>query len=171
MTKGGDDGVEGDASRRIDVGRLLIEREQRAAVVEHEAEPIGDQAGAEVRIIRLDQRHHHAVLVGDGQIGRIAFDELGFTGTDTGIGAVHADLRAPLFGVFGGDQRLDRNLAERWIAVIFGEIFIGQPLGFDHQMQRVGRAGPHLLQIVAFENFQHLEHRAALTVRRQLVTS
>ena len=36
-------------------------------------------------------------------------------------------------------------------------------------MQRVRRSGPHLLQIKAFEDVQHFQHRRTLTIRQQLV--
>ena len=63
----GNDGVERPLAGRIDVGGLGIERIQLAAILEHEAQMIRDQARAHAAIVGLDQRDHHAVLVGGGE--------------------------------------------------------------------------------------------------------
>ena len=49
---------------------------------------------------------------------------------------------------------------------IFRQILVRQPFGLDHHMKRVGRTRSHLLQIVAFQNLQHLEDRRTLPIWR-----
>ena len=70
--KTGNDGLEGTLARRIDVGVAVLEREKFAAILEHEAEAVGDEAGAHAAEIGLDLADHHAGGVGDGEIGGVA---------------------------------------------------------------------------------------------------
>ena len=130
---------------------------------------IGDDARSHAAIIRLDQRHHHAVLVGGGQIDRVAVMQTRIAGSEIRIGVRKIDQLAALVGIGVRQQTFHRHMRECRIGIPFGEVFVGQALGLEHRRQRVGRARAHLLQIVAFEDLQHLQNRRALAVGRQFV--
>ena len=68
----GDDRLEGTLARGVDVGVAVLEGEELAAVLEHEAESVGDETGAEAAEVGLDLGDHHAVFVGDGEVGGVA---------------------------------------------------------------------------------------------------
>jgi hypothetical protein len=86
--------------------------EQLAAVLEHEAQAVGDQARAHAAEVRLDHRDHHAIGVGDGEIGGVAV-RLGASPGWTGVRMRSGpDQPGALRGVVLGDQPLDRNLGE-----------------------------------------------------------
>src|SRR3546814_10826157 len=50
----------------------VLQTEQLPAVLEHEAQPVGNQPRPHAAEVRLDHRHHHPVLVGAAEIGCIA---------------------------------------------------------------------------------------------------
>src|SRR5947207_1298676 len=64
------DGVERALAGGIGVGMSWIEVEELTSILKHEAEPVRHQSRAHAAIVRLDQRNHHTVLVGGGEIGR-----------------------------------------------------------------------------------------------------
>ena len=70
--KRGDDGVKRSLARGIDIGMTLIQRKKLAPVLQHKTEAIGNKSRTHAAIVRLNQRHHHAVSISDSQIGRIA---------------------------------------------------------------------------------------------------
>ncbi len=88
-----DDGLERPLARRIDVGMAVPQREQLAAILEHEAEPVRHQAGAHAAEVRLDHRHHHAGRVGDGEVGGVAVAGR-VAGPHRPVDAVGTDQRA-----------------------------------------------------------------------------
>ena len=57
----GNDGLEGALAGLVDVGMAVLKREEFAAVLEHEAEAVGDEAGAHAAEVGLDHGDHHAV--------------------------------------------------------------------------------------------------------------
>src|SRR5437016_13786622 len=61
-------GVERPLARRVHISRFGVERVQFTAVLEHEAEVIGDKSRPHAAIVRLDERDHHAVLVRSREI-------------------------------------------------------------------------------------------------------
>ena len=86
----GDDGLEGALAGGVDVGVAVLEGEELAAVLEHEAEAVGDEAGAHAAEVGLDLRDHHAVFVGDGEVGGVAVAG-GLAGMDGSEDAVGLD--------------------------------------------------------------------------------
>src|SRR3546814_7356190 len=50
----------------------VLQTEQLPAVLEHEAQPVGNQPRPHAAEVRLNHRHHHPVLVGAAEIGGIA---------------------------------------------------------------------------------------------------
>ena len=70
--KRGDDGVKRSLARGIDIGMALIQRKKLAPVLQHKTEAVGHKPRTHAAVVRLNQRHHHAVSISDRQIGRIA---------------------------------------------------------------------------------------------------
>lgn len=69
---GGDDGVVRPLARREHVGVALAQREVGAAVLQREAAPLGDDAGAEAAVVAVDEGYAVALLVRHGEVDRIA---------------------------------------------------------------------------------------------------
>src|SRR5690606_40509553 len=67
-----DDGVERTLARREAVRVAWLEHELLAAVLQDEAQPRRRHAAAHAAIVGLDQRHHHAVGIGGGEIDGVA---------------------------------------------------------------------------------------------------
>ena len=95
------DGVEGPFARRIEVGMAVGQVEQLTPVLEHEAQRpltvVGYQTRAHAAIVGLDPADHHAVAVGDAEIGGVALGR-----GVAGEGAVHHPVRTDQAGAFGG---------------------------------------------------------------------
>ena len=66
------DRVQRPLARREHVRMRAIEREQRAAILQRKSGAFGDDARPEAREVALDERHHVAVAIDDGQIRRVA---------------------------------------------------------------------------------------------------
>ena len=81
---------------------------------------------------------------------------------------VQLDQRAALRRVVLREQRLQRNLRELRIGVVTRAVLERELLGLDEQVQVLGAAEAHGLEVVALEDVEHLQRRDALPVRRQL---
>src|SRR5262249_4974435 len=66
----GDDGVERTLAGPDLIGVAGLQREPGSAILQTDARPRDHDARAEAHVVRLDERHHHAVRVGSGQIHR-----------------------------------------------------------------------------------------------------
>ena len=122
-----------------------VEREQVAAIVQHDAGVAGDDAGAEGFVERLDERDDVALRVGGGQVDRVAASpaDARRRPASTGRRASAAcsrprpcrriDFLAPLGGVVLRQHPLDR-LRRRRRGVADPGAAIGErdPLGLDH---------------------------------------
>ena len=143
------------------------EREAGAAIVEREAGAGHDDARTEFVEQRIDERHHVAVFVGDGEIHRLARDAL-----RARIGAAHRlraiDVAAPL-----GDERLGENCLRREreevrVTGVPREIGVRELLRLDEQVQIRRGVMSQRFEIIGFEDLEHLEYRDPLIVRGQL---
>ena len=73
--EGRDDGVEGPLARGHQVGNIgrgRIGRETMTAVLQADAKLGLDHTRAKAHVVALDEAHHHALLVGGGQVDRAA---------------------------------------------------------------------------------------------------
>src|SRR5689334_15222758 len=68
----GDDGLKRALAGGVDVRVSVFEGEELATVLEHEAEAVGDETGAHAAEVGLDLGDHHAIGVGDGEVGGVA---------------------------------------------------------------------------------------------------
>ncbi len=91
------------------------------------------------------------------EIDRVALMQPRIAGPEIRIGAGEVDQLAPLIGVGIRQQAFHRHIDEGRIGIPFGEVFVGEPLGFQHRGQRIGGARAHLLQIEALQDLQHLQ--------------
>ena len=66
------DGVHRPFSRTESIGVIRLERKAGAAIGQQDAGLLGADAGAEVRIERIDERYRHAVAVDHAEINRVA---------------------------------------------------------------------------------------------------
>ena len=164
----GNDGVERTLARRVAVGMVLAQHELLAAVLQDEAQARRRHAAAHAAVVGLDQRDHHAVGVGGGEVDRVAFVELrGRARLHFAQRGVHRDQRAAFAGVVLGDQPLDGRGMERGIGVPARAVGERQLLGLDEQMHMLGAAEAVGLQIVGFEQVEDLQRGDALPARRQ----
>ena len=167
----GDDGVEGALAGGVDVGVAVGQGEQFAAVLEHEAQrpavrAVGRQAAAHAAIVGLDPADHHAVAVGDAEIGGVALRRR-IAGEDAVHDAVGADQFRPFGGVGLGVQPGGRGLGEAFVGEVAGAVLEGQTLGLGLDVDRGGRLEAHGLQVELFADVQDLVGRQPLGVRPQ----
>ena len=80
LHEGRDDGVQRALARRQRVRLVLAQREQAAAVLQHEAGARRHQSRAEAAVVALDERHDVAVLVDDRHVDRVVALRVGDAG-------------------------------------------------------------------------------------------
>mmetsp|Transcript_19740 Transcript_19740/g.78614 ORF Transcript_19740/g.78614 Transcript_19740/m.78614 type:complete len:568 (+) Transcript_19740:124-1827(+) len=187
------DGVVRPLPRRVDVGVVLLEREQSAAVLQREA--ADRELRAEAVVVGLDERDHVAVLRRGGQVGRVAERgqrevQCSFTrllrvllltrgralgvaredGRRAGVDGLRRDVgideRAALRRVVLGEEPRHRDVGEVGVGVVLCRVGVRELLRLDVGVQRVGRVEPR--QLEAFEDVEHLQRREALRVGREL---
>ncbi len=161
-----DDGVEGPLARRIDIGVAVLKGEELAAVLEHEAQAIRDEARSHAAEVGLDEGDHQAVLVRGAKIGGVAVAGR-LSGADVLQDAVRSDQGGASGGVVLGIEPGDRRLGEGGIGEEARPVLEGQPLGLGLVMQALGGHRTHGLHVEAFEDVQHLQGGQALGVRTQ----
>ena len=112
-----DDRVERPLARRQRVRVVRLEREQRAAVLQHEAGAVRDDAGAEPGVVALDQRHHVAVAIDrrqvDGVVPLRAGDALELRGLDRALRARRVDQLRALRRAVLAEQSLTGSFEKR----------------------------------------------------------
>ncbi len=119
-------------------GLLVVEREQRAAVLQHEARSTRNQSGTEAHVVALNQRDDVAVSVDHGHVDRVVSLAVGHARQARGL---HRGLRAfadqpgALGGILFAQHLLDRHLRHAHIARIAQHVCIGELLGLDHHVQ------------------------------------
>jgi hypothetical protein len=94
----GNDGLEGALAGCVDIGVPILEGEELAAILKHEAEAVGDKAGAHATKVGLNLGDHHAVGVGGAEVSGVAVAGR-LAGMDGGEDFVEADELGALFGV------------------------------------------------------------------------
>ena len=161
----GDDRVERPLVRLQPVGVRRVEGEQAAPVLEREAEVARDVARAEPVEVALDQADGVAVLVDHRHVDRVRRLRVAGRGPVVGMGGV--DQLAPARGVRLRDQLGDGDPGEIGVGVVFGPVLVGELLGLDHQVERLGRLRPHRLEVVRLQEVEDLQDRDPLAVGRQ----
>ena len=131
-------------------------------------QPVGRHARAEAAVVALDQRDHVAGGIRHGHVDGVALIEGLGVGGIFERGPVQLDERAALRRIVLRDQPLERNLRELRIGVELRAVFEGELLGLDEDVQIVGAAETHGLEVVGLEDVEHLQRGDALRVRRQL---
>jgi hypothetical protein len=158
----GNDGLEGPLAGRVDVGVSILKGEELAAILEHEAEAVGDQARAHAAEVRLNHRDHHAVFVGGGEVGGVAV-----AGSLAGIDGVEDAVEADEFGAFLcvvlRVEPVDGDFCEVGIGVVAGAVFIGEALGFDLTWSDCGTGSPSA-HVELLDDVEHLQCGQALRV-------
>jgi hypothetical protein len=81
-------------------GMSGVEVEEGAAVLQAEPEAVGHGAGAEARVIALDERDEIAVLVGNDEVGRLPRFEHNAARRDFTRCFCGINEPAPLCGIF-----------------------------------------------------------------------
>ena len=82
----GDDGVERTLARRHNIRAARVERERRAAILEHEAVRSDRRPAAVLAIHAVNQRHHVPPAIRRRQIDRPAVRAHGHAGLRRGVG-------------------------------------------------------------------------------------
>ena len=117
--------------------------------------PGHDEARAEQAVDGLGGRHDVALAVGRGEMRGVgAF--LGEQARCPAPGAAEVDVGAALVGIGLGGDALDRHVDEGRIAARLGAVGEGDLQHLGQQMQRVHGAEAQALDVVAFEDVQHL---------------
>ena len=159
----GDDGLEGALAGGVDVGVAVLEGEELAAVLEHEAEAVGDEAGAEAAEVGLDLRDHDAVFVGDSEVSGVAVVG-GVAGMDGREDGVELDLFGAFLCVLLGVEPVDGDFGEVRVGVVEGAVFVGEALGFDLDVEGFGGLEAHAAEVEVFGDVEELEGGEALGV-------
>src|ERR1700686_1530102 len=68
--KSRNDGVKRPLAAADDIRMAILQREAGAAVLQADAAARDHDAGSKSHVIRLYERHHHAALVGGGEVDR-----------------------------------------------------------------------------------------------------
>ena len=174
----GNDGLERALARRIAIRmrRLgisglrvaALQHEHLAAILEDETQARRRHAAAHAAIVRLDQRDHHAVGIGGGEVDGVAFVEFGNDARlDAARGTFHRQQLAAFLRIGFRDQTRDRRVVERGIGVRRSAVGERDLFRFDEQMHVLGAAETVAFQIVGFEQIEDLQRGDALPVRRQ----
>ena len=154
------------------VGTAGLEREQRTAVVQHEAGLRRDEARSEALIVALDQRHDVAVAIDHAQVDRVLPSRLRDRGevatASPGRPRAVVDERGPPHRALLVEHLRDRHVREARIADVAQQIGIGQLLRFDHHVHRARAVEPVVGQWKPFHQVEHHQRGDALALRRNL---
>ena len=136
----GNDRVQRALARSEHVRMVGLQREQRAAVVQHEAGSRRHDAAAEARIQALNQRDDVAVLVDGGQVDRVAAARVGQAVERDGLhvarGACAGSIRrARSFARSLLSMRRHRHRREPRIRHVAQHVGIRELLRLDHHVQ------------------------------------
>ena len=124
------------------VEMVRVEREQAAAVLEREAQVARDVVRAEAVEVALDQADAVEVAVDDRHVDRVGLQRV----------ARRSGASWPARGLISARRRAAYGLeisaatgsvAEVGVGVILGPVLVGQLLGLDHQVKRLGRLRAH----------------------------
>ena len=132
QNEAGDDGVVGALVRPDGIGVVGIEHEAGAAVLQGNAGARHDDAGAEAHVVRLDQRHHDAVLIRSRQIDRVAARGQRHRRQS---GRAAADARRGPLDRAGRQEFLRRGAHGAWIGEVVEGGADGDLHGLDLQMR------------------------------------
>ena len=154
------------------VGLIRREREQRAAVVEHEAGAVGNQPGPEAVVIALDERHHVAVAIDDRQVDRVVplhvgRPDRGCDGSTWHCARPESISAARVTARLLVEHRRHGHLAETLVADVPEQVGIGELLGFDHRVQRARRVEAEVAHRERLHEVEHHERGDALAVGRE----
>ena len=127
-----------------------------------------DVAGAEPRVVGLDQGDHHPAFVRRDEERGVASLQGGVSGLHRPRGAGHVDTSCLLRGVPLIEQRGDRRREERRVRVVPGPVRERELLGFHQHVPEVRVVPANGLKVVALEDVEQLERRETLAVGRQL---
>ena len=154
-------------------GWSFVEREQPAAVLQHEAGARRHQARAEAAVVALDQRDDVAVLVDRGHVDRVVALRVGDAGQlrrlDLAGGLRLIDQLRAIDRARLAQERVDRIAREPRIADVAQHVGVGELLRFDHHVQRVGAVEAVVRHRVRLHQVQHHQRGDALRLRADLV--
>ncbi len=164
--KGGDDRVEGTLATRDPIRMALCQLKTRAAILHRDPRPGDDDAGAEAHIVGLDERDHHPIRIGCGEVDGAVVDRQGrFWEPSSG----HIDLLCPLSEEGIVNQGLRRHLHPGGI----GDVAIGlgpcQLHRLDLYVDAVSSIHGVLSDLDMLQQAQGDEGCETLAIRRDLV--
>ena len=152
------------------VGVLVVEGEQRPAVLQREAEFARHDLRAEAEVVALDQRAAVAVLVDDRQIDRVAVPAVAGRPAGTSTAALFGIDPLPLLSrrTPSRSARPTGTSADRRVGVELGAVGKGELLGLDEQVQILRRCwGPLPARSYASSMLSICSAAMPLAVRRQ----
>ena len=123
------------------VEMVRVEREQAAAVLEREAQVARHVVRAEAVEVALDQADAVEVAVDDRHVNRVGLRRVARHRVQ--VGPLRLDLAPDAGRRRAWRSGRDRQRAEVGVGVVLGPVFVGQLLGLDHQVKRLGRLRPH----------------------------
>ena len=108
-----------------------VQTETVTPVLQADAEFGFDAAGAKAHVVALDEAHHHAVLIGSGEVNRAALDRIASAEI---LRFFHVDE----FGARGQirvvQHLIDGDFHRRWLSHVFVHVGKGQLHGLDLQV-------------------------------------
>ena len=156
------------ADQAVGVGRGGPRGEIVELVVEQHAGALGDQADAVAEVERVGVGDGVAVAVDHREmrgVVALARQRMSARISRDGVARVGIDAGAKLRGVALRHQPRQRRAHHRRIAEIGGAVGIGAPHRLDHQVQPRGVV--LLVELVAFEDVEHLDQHDAARRRRR----
>ena len=148
------------------LGWPLVVTKPAGAVLQRNAGARHDDARAEAGVVRLDQRHHHAGLVGGAEIDRAAV--LGHAGAEV-LGLLRIDQLGAALEVALVEHLLRRHLHEARVGDVAIDVGEGELHRLDAQMRHLGAVGIVAGDVEVLEDAERHAGGDALTRRRDLV--
>ena len=141
----------------------VAQREQLAAILEHEAEAVGDQPRTHAAEVGLNHGDHHAAFVGGAEVGGVAV--AGSLARIDGLeDAIEANELGALLRVILGVKPVDGDFCEVRVGIVAGAVFVGQALGFNLDVEGLRGLETESAHVELLDHVEHLQRSQPLCV-------
>ena len=136
------------------------------AILQHEPEVARRHSRPHTAVIALDQRHHIAVSVSNGQVDRIALVQFLFTCRKRRRCLVRCNQLATFRRVVFRNQPVHGDVSEIHVDVIFCPVFECELLCLDERVQVLSAPEPHRCNVITLKDIEDLQRGNTLPIRR-----
>ncbi len=158
----GNNRMERTLARRQRIGRVRIEREKRATILQSKTKSLYHDPGTKSRIVALDQGNDVAIFIDRGKIRCVAGGRA--TRSRIAVRLCRIDQCSPLCAIFFCQQSFHRDLRESWVCVVAIQVSIRQFHGLDLFVQLDRSLRAILVWSKVAHDVEHLKCGHALAV-------